>query len=322
MKIFTLLAFLILANSSFSQSQKLRFAETATTFNKKRFWGVTGGSLAIYGATLAVLSSYWYKDYPRSSFHFFNDRNEWLGNDKAGHIFSSYFISRWSVGIYRWTGMKDRAAILTGGIMGTFFLSSVEILDGFSSKWGFSGWDMLANLSGSLIVIGQEFAWHDQRIVIKMSALSQNYPDDLKYRTDYLFGDTPLELLLKDYNAHTIWASANIKSFMKRERRFPHWFNIAFGYGSEGLLGGFENRWCGDPQSASYCECSDANRVDRSDIDRYPQFYLSFDVDFTRVQTKKPVVKVLMHLLNLIKVPSPTLEFNRKDGVIFHPLFF
>src|SRR5436853_5132406 len=50
----------------------LRFAQRAPSFSQKRFWGVMGGSLGIYGISLGVLSQYWYKDYPRSSFHFFN----------------------------------------------------------------------------------------------------------------------------------------------------------------------------------------------------------------------------------------------------------
>ncbi|HXH18610.1 MAG TPA: DUF2279 domain-containing protein [Chitinophagales bacterium] len=313
---------LLCCNFSFSQTQRFHFTERAPSFCKKRFWGVTGSILGVYGATLAGLNHYWYKDYPRTSFHFFNDGREWLGIDKAGHVFGAYFASRWAGGMYRWTGMNDRAAILTGGVTGAFLLSSVEVLDAFSSKWGFSGWDLLANFAGSALVIGQEFAWHDQRIVIKLSALPQDYPDEVKSRTDYLFGNSKAELFLKDYNAVTTWASANVKSFMKKERRFPPWLNIAFGYGASGMLGGFDNRWCSEPQQTPYCECSDANKADRSDIERYPQFYLSLDVDFTRVKTTKPAIKVLLQLLNLIKVPSPTLEFNRTDGVVFHPLFF
>jgi len=322
LKSFALIFFLLFTHSSFSQTQPLRFTDRAREFSKKRWWGVTGAIVGVYGATLAGLSQYWYRDYARSRFHFFNDGREWYGIDKAGHLFGSYFMGRWSAGMYRWTGMNDRAAILTGGMMGSFLLTSVELLDGFTAKWGFSGWDLLANLSGSLLFIGQEFAWHDQRIVIKLSALPQTYPDDVRYRTDYLFGESKVELFLKDYNAVTLWASANVKSFMRKDRRFPHWLNIAFGYGASGMLGGFDNKWCSNPQPASYCDCPDAHRVDRTDIQRYPQFYLSLDVDFTRVQTKKPAVKVLLHLLNLIKVPSPTVEFNRKHGLVFHPLFF
>ncbi len=313
---------LFMSSLNVYSQESLRFRHKAEEFNQKRFWGVTGGILGIYGVSLTVLSQYWYKDFPRSSFHFFNDGREWQGIDKAGHVFASYFISRWSVGIYRWTGMNDRAAIFTGGLMGTFLLSSIEILDGFSEKWGFSGWDMLANFGGSALVIGQELAWQDQRITLKISALPKNYPADLRYRTDYLYGTTPLELLLKDYNAVSFWASANVYSFMKKDRRFPEWMNVAFGFGASGLYGGFENRWCREPQATSYCDCTDDNKVDRSDIPRYNQYYLSLDVDFTRVKTDKAGVKILLHLLNLVKVPSPTLEFNRMNGVIFHPLFW
>ena len=131
-----------------------------------------------------------------------------------------------------------------------------------------------------------------------------------------------LQLFLKDYNAITIWASANIYSFMKRDRRFPTWVNIAFGYGANGMFGGFENKWCYDPAESSFHNCAVDNQVDRSDIPRYKQFYLSLDVDFTKIKTKSPALKVFLHLLNMVKIPSPTFEFNRIDKVRFHPLFF
>ncbi len=310
-----------LLDSLHSQQDTLRFRDRAPSFSHKRFWGVTSGILAIYGGALGGLSYYWYKDIPRSSFHFFDDGREWMGMDKAGHAYGAYFMSRWITGMYRWTGMKDRAAIFTGGLSSMVLLSSIEILDAFSTKWGFSGWDLLANAGGVVLMMVQEFAWHEQRIVIKLSSLPQNYPDDLKSRADYLFGDSPVELFIKDYNAITVWASANIYSFMKKERRFPKWLNVAVGYGAGGLYGGFENRWCASPQSTAYCDCA-TDQVDRTDIDRYAQIYLSFDVDFTKIETKKPIVKVLLNLLNMIKVPSPTVEFNTKGKVVFHPLFF
>ena len=318
------IAFLYLANvDAFSQEKSPKqFFAISPEFNKARFYGVTGGILGIYGGTLGLLSQYWYKDYPKTSFHVFDDRREWLGMDKAGHVFNAYYISRWSTGLYRWTGASDKASIWIGGMMGTFLMSSIEILDGFSSKWGFSGWDFLANMGGSAIVIGQELAWREQRLMIKISAIPQDYPAELESRANELYGNTGLELFLKDYNAITIWASVNVYSFMKKDRRFPEWLNIAFGVGADGLYGGFENKWCQDPSDADYCDCSEANRVDRSDIERYSQFYLSLDVDFTKVETKRAGWKVLLHLLNLVKVPSPTVEFNRIDKVKFHPLFF
>lgn len=319
-----LMAFISLGRpDAFSQEKSPgQFLAKSPEFSKSRFYGVTGGILGIYGSSLGILSQYWYKNYPKTSFHFFNDRKEWLGMDKAGHIFNAYYISRWSTGLYRWTGASDRASIWIGGMMGTVLMSSIEILDGFSSKWGFSGWDFLANMGGSAIVIAQELAWKEQRMMIKISAIPQNYPAELQPRANELFGNTGLELFLKDYNAITIWASVNVYSFMKRERKFPEWLNVAFGYGANGLFGGFENKWCGNSSGDDYYNCSEADRIDRSDIERYPQFFLSLDVDFTKVKTRRNGWKVLLHLVNLIKVPSPTVEFNRMDKIKFHPLFF
>lgn len=301
---------------------KRPFFKPSTSLHKGKVTLVTGGILGIYGGALGVMGKQWYAGYERTSFQFFNDGREWIGFDKWGHVWGSYFQSRWGVGMYRWTGMNDKAAIWVGGLTGTFLQSSIEILDAFSAKWGFSYWDFMANMGGSALVISQELLWKEQRIVMKYSAFPQEYPDELQYRTDFLYGERPLELMLKDYNAGTIWLSANIESFIQKETRFPKWLNVAVGYGVHGVYGGFDNRWCRDPQKIDYCDCDPANQVDRSDIDRYAQIYLSLDVDFTRVKTSSPFVKVLLNFLNLIKVPAPTLEFNREDGIVFHPIFF
>ena len=301
---------------------KLSFLKPDTTLNKKRVALVSGSIVGLYGAALGVLNVYWYKGYPRSKFHFFNDGKEWLGVDKAGHIYNAYYQSRWAVGLFRWTGMKDRNAIWIGGFTGTFLQSSIEILDGYSAKWGFSGYDFLANMVGSGIVIGQELAWKEQRISIKISATPINYPDDLHNRAKALYGNTVAELFLKDYNAITTWASLNIKSFIRRESRFPGWLNVAVGYGANGMYGGFANQWCKTPDHTEYKDCAPDQQVDRSDIRRYSQLYLSFDVDFTKIQTKRRGLKLLLQLLNMVKVPSPTIEFNPVDKVKFHPIWF
>ena len=49
---------------------------------------------------------------------------------------------------------------------------------------------------------------------------------------------------------------------------------------------------------------------DRSDIKRYRQWYLSPDVDFTKIRTNKKGLKVLFFVLSAVKFPAPTLEFS------------
>ncbi|MDX2002470.1 MAG: DUF2279 domain-containing protein [Chitinophagales bacterium] len=319
--VFLLLILLLFIVHGVSAQAKRPFFRPDTTLNKTKVWIAGGSTVGIYTGALVVLNEYWYKGYPRSRFHFFNDSKEWMGIDKCGHIYSSYVESRWATGIFRWTGMKERQAIWIGGMTGAFLQTSIEILDGFSEKWGFSGYDILANTAGSMMVIGQELAWKEQRITLKISAFPQSYPDDLRPRAKDLFGNTAVELFLKDYNAITTWASVSIGSFIKKPTKFPKWICVSVGYGANGLYGGFENRWCKD-SNTDVLDCDPANVVDRTDVRRYPQFYLSMDVDFTKIKTRSPVLKSLFNVINVIKVPFPAVEFNPVDKVKVHPIFF
>ena len=122
-----------------------------------------------YTATLIGLNSLWYKDYPRSNFHFINDNGEWLQMDKMGHMTSSYYMGVAGIEAYRWAGMSEKQAIWYGGLSGSFFLTAVEILDGFSAEWGASSGDLLANTLGSALCVSQEIYWNEQKIQLKYS---------------------------------------------------------------------------------------------------------------------------------------------------------
>ena len=65
-------------------------AEEKSNNQKLKILLITEG--VTYTATLLGLNSLWYKDYPRSSFHWINDNKEWLQMDKMGHMASSYYM--------------------------------------------------------------------------------------------------------------------------------------------------------------------------------------------------------------------------------------
>lgn len=297
---------------------KTNFFKPDTTLNKVKVGVVSGTILGIYSGAMVGLNYLWYKDYPRSRFHFFDDGDEWMQVDKAGHIYNAYYQSRWAVGMYRWTGMKDKSAIWVGGMTGIILQSSIEVLDGFSDEWGFSLWDFGANALGSALVIAQELAWKEQRISLKLSIYPQKYPDgQLKERAADLYGTSLPELFLKDYNAVTTWASVNIASFIKRDTRFPAWINIAVGYGANNMYGGVENRWCS--AGGKIDDCPPGMIVDRTDVKRYRQFYISPDIDFTKIPVRRKGFKVLLNMLNMVKVPFPSLEINTLGKVRVQP---
>ncbi len=268
-----------------------------------RFYIATAGTLAGYGLTVAALSNAWYKQYPQSSFHFYNDLHEWMQMDKAGHIFSSYTISRLSNEAWRWAGLEDNTRILAAALTGSLYMTTIEALDGFSADWGFSLGDISANLAGSLLFASQEMIWKEQRIHMKFSFHRSHYNDaSLNHRSDALFGSTATERILKDYNAQTYWLSVNLSSFNKHSR-IPRWLNIAVGYGATGMFGGTENI------QRDY----NGNIVfNRNDIARYRIGYLAPDIDLTRIKTKNKLLKTVFFLLNSVKFPTPAIAFSKK----------
>lgn len=307
--------------SSFSlcAQQARSFLRPDSTVNTAKVALVASSKTVLYGSAMLLLQHYWYKEYPRSRFHFFNDGKEWLQIDKAGHVYATYFTSHYLIELYRWAGVPHKRAIWTGGLSGWLMLSSIELLDGFSEQWGFSWWDIGFNSAGAALAIGQELAWGQQRIRLKIAAFPPHYPDgELRQRARQLYGHTVFELFLKDYNALSVWASVNIASFLHPHTRFPRWLNMALGYGAEGIYGGFENKWCRDPK-VKYADCPDALKVNRTDVARYRQYYLSLDIDWSSIPVKRKGWKVFFAVFNLIKTPFPAVEFNRLDKIRLRP---
>ncbi len=274
---------------------------TQYSYNKKRVKLVTAANIIGYGGALIGLNFVWYSQYPRSGFHFFNDNDEWLQMDKVGHVYSAYFESNTAMELWRWAGLERKKRIWIGGLSGVAYQSIIEILDGFSAEYGFSTGDFAANILGSATFILQELAWDEQKIKIKFSFHNKNYGEpDLEKRADQLYGKTAIERFIKDYNAQTYWGSANIHSLFP-ETKLPRWLSIAAGYGAEGMFGGTKNI------------AVDENGIidfDRTDIKRYRQWFLSPDVDFTKIRTNKKGVKILLFVLNSFKFPAPALEFS------------
>lgn len=276
--------------------------EDTSAVDKKRLTYLLTGEGVLYGATMYGLNSIWYKDYPHSSFHFFNDSREWLQMDKAGHMYSAYYLGKICSYGFRWTGMERKRSSLWGSGLGMLFISSVEVFDGFSEKWGASVSDLVSNTAGFGLYTGQELLWQDQKIILKYSFIKSGYA---KYRPDAL-GENITEMLIKDYNGMTFWLSGNLRA-LSRNDLFPAWLDISFGYGADAMVHGTVN----PPEI-------DGELIDFS---RYRQYYLSLDIDLARIKTNSKILKTVFACLNVIKVPLPTLELS-ENKVKLHPVYF
>jgi hypothetical protein len=268
---------------------------------RTRAWVVGGGLVAAYAATTVALYSTWYKDYPQSNFHVFNDFPEWQQMDKVGHLYSAYIESRTTMELWRWAGVGRSKRILIAGLSGIAYQTIIEVLDGFSSDWGWSWGDIGANILGSGLLVAQELAWDDQRIKLKFSFHPKDYNDiGLRHRRDQLFGTKTMEKMLKDYNGQTYWASANIHSFFPKSN-IPPWLGISVGYGAEGMFGGRKNIATDESGNIVF---------DRTDLKRYRQWYLAPDIDMSKIKTKSKTLKAVFFVLSVFKFPLPGLEFS------------
>lgn len=291
----------MLSITCYSQSQINQFLKPSDTLDIHRRNALVITEASVVGLSLIGLNSLWYNDYPRSKFHTIDDANEWKQMDKIGHVFSTYQLSKAGADLLNWSGVSKNNQLIYGSTLGLVFLTTVEVFDGFSSEWGFSWSDFGANAIGTTLYVGQELLWDEQRFVIKYSFHKTNFAPQ---RPNTL-GNGLLEEALKDYNGQTYWLSFNLRSFLK-DAKIPEWLNLAFGYGADGMLS------------------SRGESVDNlfTNQNQYRQFYLSFDVDLTRIKTESHVLKTIFSVLNVIKIPLPTIEFNRQNRPVFRLFYF
>lgn len=288
--------------SSYSQNRISSFLTPADTLNSKRKNTVILTEAIVMSTALVGLNQLWYADYPRSKFHFINDNQEWLQMDKLGHSFTSYQMGRLGAELLHWSGASKKQQLLYGSGLGFTFLTAVEVLDGFSSEWGASMGDVIANASGTALYVSQELLWNEQRIIPKFSFQKSPYAA----QRPTILGSTFSEQLLKDYNGQTYWLSVNIHSFAKTTK-IPKWINLAFGLGADGMISGKTEIPYGY-QGEIY--------------DRKRQFYLSLDVDLTKIETKSHFLKTFFSVFNSIKIPAPTVELTANESVRFHLIHF
>ena len=278
LRFLVLILSIFIFNSSYSQHKN----------HKKRILLLS--QTAVYSSSLLALNQLWYKEYPKSSFHFVNDNNEWMKMDKLGHAVTSYNMGVAGIDAYRWAGYNDVISTFIGGFTGSIFLTSLEILDGFSKEWGASPGDLLSNSIGSIFCILEEKIWDEQKIILKYSF----QPSSFSKQNPRLLGRNLIEQSIKDYNGQTYWASFNIKSlFLLEDTKFPDWLNIAFGYSIQGMISPVYNH--------------------EDDLVVRKQYLASLDIDLNKINTNIRFLNRIIHTFGFIKIPAPTLEISNSD---------
>jgi hypothetical protein len=242
----------------------------------------------------------WYADYDQEPFHFTPDWNNWNQMDKLGHAWSAYTIGYIGSDLLLWSGVEPRKAAWTSAAAGWSYLFVVEVMDGFSSGWGFSWGDVAFNTAGSGLFLAQQLGWKEQRLRLKFSYLPSNYA---VYNPE-LLGNGGAESILKDYNGQTYWMSINAHDF--GVDWMPEWLCLSVGYGSTGMVSAEPN-----PELEASLG-----------VTRQRLLHLSLDLDLSRIRTKSPFLNTVLKTLNAIKIPAPTLTFETQTRNLNGSLFY
>lgn len=299
-----ILCYVFILYSNILYPQNLDSLKTIHCRNSRIASMAAAGS--IYSGGMFLLHQLWYKEYPQSSFHFFNDNDEWLQMDKAGHVYSANHLGELGYKAARYSCFSEQQSVWGGAAFAMLFLTTVEVFDGFSAGWGASPGDIIANTTGTLLFAGQQQIWNEQRFKMKFSFFPGKYA---QYRPD-LLGNSMITNILKDYNAQTYWISFSPSSFSSKEHpSWPGWLCLSFGYSGDGMLGGVSNP-------------TEFGNKPLPSFNRQRQFFLSLDADLSKIQTNSKVLKILLYTLNAVKIPFPAISYQKDQNFRAHWVYF
>lgn len=295
--------------SLFAQSNTQPSPGNDTTVSATRKWIAAGGAGLVLGGSLALFVSSGDYEYEQQ-FHVNKTGTDYLGMDKLLHGQVAYTTARLLHGTVRWAGVPRQQSIWMAAGGSLLFMTAKEWLDGHNPRWGWSWTDIGANLGGTAFWAAQQWVWGEQKLQLKFSGVPRSYTDrEIEQQISILFG-SGAERAVKDYNQQTYWLSANLHSL--GAKGLPMWLNLAVGLGGENLYGQKENL---------RLNSNDEIVFDRRDLPRRRQWYLSPDIDFTKIPTNSKFLRTAFFVLNTIKLPLPGLELTngklKVKGIVF-----
>lgn len=290
----------------FSNLRAQSFFEPTNSLNKKRVTVAHASAATLYSASMIGLYQIWYKNQEALGFQFFDDSKDWLQMDKLGHTYTAYWMQNRTYNIYRWAGMKQKNALWWSAGFSALYMNTFEIMDGFSQDYGFSVADVAANTLGIGLFSSQQALWGDQYLLMKFSYTHSPFA---KYRPN-LLGSTGPERLLKDYNGQTYWFSLNIGKITPEHWHIPDWLCLSAGYSISEKLKSDSKIYTVNFENQDYT------------FNAYRRYFVSLDIDLSKLPVKKHWLKTLLSNLNMIKIPLPTLELSERNAPKFYAFYF
>lgn len=243
----------------------------------------------------------------RTNFRFLEDGNYGLYVDKLGHFYGCYTTSYISREAFMWAGFSRESSVWYGALLGLSYSTYVEILDGYGINWGFSPSDFYFDVAGTAFSVAQYYV-----------PFLQNFSPKFQYIPSNWFGErkrVPSEIFIDDYSSQVFWLSANVHNMLPQSLKdyWPSWLQLSFGYTARNLC------------VPGYKECEGKQYdVMLPNVSGDPKYILALDYDLVKLLPEGGSFwNWLRQSLNLIKLPSPAIEFSKSSTKFYlmYPFF-
>ena len=252
------------------------------TYTGRRVLSATA-FVGVNSALLAYEKKAWWSGKKADHFFFHADWDQdFRDQDKFGHMFGGYFLTKGGDALLRSACVSKPKAIALAATYAMLFQLQMEIWDGRFEKYGFSYADLVANTTGmSLAVLQYKYP---RLVAIKPTV---SYWPTKALRNG---GGTEDFRASLDYSGQTYWLSTDVESILSDEAK-KHWPGVV-----RFSIGHSITDWV-DPVTGG------TQRAQR-------KILLSLDLDADKIPGNNPVWKRVKHTLSYIRFPAPALQLT------------
>ena len=216
--------------------------------------------------------------------------HQWFrGQDKLGHAWGGYHLTRVSDALLRAACVREPAAVWWGAAYAAAFQLQIEVWDGLQADYGFSPPDLIANSAGAALAVAQHF-----RPALRAVKPTVSYNPTAAY--DKRIGELRPTV---DYSGQTYWLSFDVDSLLPAAAKpfWPSLLRLSVGHSITDWI---------DPVTGD-------ERYARRKI------VLSVDLDPGKLPGDHPLWKRVKHELSYYRFPAPALVLTpRLDGVAWY----
>ena len=233
--------------------------------------------------------------------------------DKFGHFYGGYLDSYLAREALLASGFSDRAANIWGSVLGLSYQAYIEILDGYGEHWGFSPSDFYADVLGASFFLAQHYVPYLQNISPKFIYVPGSWTGDADRKGSQMFMD--------NYSSQVFFFSFNLGNMLPESwaEHYPKWLQPCVGYRVKNLNQDFARPHQMPEKFLGRSSNLPPKGIVRGDC----KFLLSADVDLVKLLPDGPPFwNWLKQGLNLVKLPTPTIEFGegmKPKFYLFYP---